>query len=159
MANSTRQRVWSRVVSLIDGIAAGQELSGYTYETTPVIRGDMAAAFDASDEVAVWVDYGPELFDNEEFQLGAGGHKVALQIDVNILVRKRAGTTLLTEANNALQDIRNILNFSPSTWETATGASFVGFEECTTDEGTLSFDGMVLFTQPVVFMYSAGPTW
>lgn len=153
MASSARQKVYDEVKTRLDAIAAGA-----TYSTTPAIRDDQAEAWSADDQVGIWVEYGEEVPDNERWTLSGGG-PVALEVVINILVRKTGSTAVMTTANSALQDVRNALNANLTGWKTTTGADFQGFDACTTDEGVLSHDGMVLFTQPAVFMYLAGPTW
>jgi len=153
VANSARQKVYDEVKARIEAIAAGD-----SYDTTPVIYADMAESFSADSEVAIWVEYGEETPDNERFTLSGGG-PVVLELVINILVRNTTRGTVMTTANNALQDVRNALYASHEDYHDDTGAWFRGLDACTTDEGSLSFDGMVLFSQPAVFAYAAGPTW
>lgn len=130
-----------------------------TYDTTPEIRDTQADAFAADDEVSIWVEFGEETMDNENWRLSSGG-TVVLEIVINILVRKRSGVAMMTQANNALQDVRNAINANPENWAALyASANFRGFDPCSTDEGSLSDEGMVLFSQPVGFTYQAGPTW
>lgn len=159
MANSVRQKVYTQVVNLIDALTAGGDLGGYTIETTPKIVDTQADAFSDNAEVCVWIEYGPEEVEADATHIGDKSHRVALVIEVNILVRKKAGTTLITEANNALQDIRNVIHSLAGGWRAATDADWVGFGDCTTDEGLLSYDNKILFTQSLVFSYAGGPTW
>jgi hypothetical protein len=65
----------------------------------------------------------------------------------------------MTLANSALQDVRNALLANLAGYNTTTGANFAALGSVTTDQGILSFEDKILFTQPVVFKYNAGPTW
>lgn len=159
MANSIRQKIYTQVVNLIDALQEDGELGDYTIETTPVIRDDMADAFGQKDEVSIWIDYGSEEMEPDATHIGDKSHRVALTVQVNILVRKRAGTTLATEANNALQDVRNVIHLGRAAFKSAADADWVGFGDCTTDEGSLSFENMTLIVQDLVFSYAGGPTW
>lgn len=149
---SARQAVLTEVLTRLDAIAAG-----VTYDTTPVIHETQAAAFGSTDTVSIWVEYGDEIPDRENWSFPRGG-AVALEVVINILVRSD-GTALTTLANKALTDVRNAINASVENWHATTGAYLQGFDSCTTDEGALSYEGMILFSQPVVFTYHAGPTW
>lgn len=154
MANSTRQKVYDELVTRLDAIT-----DGVTYDTTPVIFGSLKDAWESDATVAIDIEYGDEEVDLDNWTLGAhGGGAVGLEIVINILVRSD-GTDLMTLANSALQDVRNAILANLAGWKSTTGADFAALGTCTTDEGFLSFEGKVLFTQPVGFRYHAGPTW
>ena len=159
MANSARQKVYTNVRTLIDALAAGGSIGDYTVETTPKVVDNQAQAFGDNAEVVVWVEMGTEEMEPDGTHIGDKSHRVALTVEVNILVRKKASATLVTEANNALQDIRNVIHASRTTWRNVAGADWVGFGDCSTDEGMLSYDNKILFSQALVFSYAGGPTW
>jgi len=151
MAASKRQSILAAVKTRLDAITAGE-----TYNTTPVIRDDQADAWNADEAVSIWCEMGDEEFEGLTFQAGT---KVVCEINVNIMVRRSAGADLNSAANGALQDVRNALHANIDNWPTECGATIQTLLTCTTDEGILSHDGKILFTQPVAFLYAAGPTW
>ena len=159
MANSARQKVYTNVRTLIDALAAGGSIGDYTVETTPKVVDNQAQAFEENAEVIVWVELGDEEMAPDGTHIGDKSHRVALTIQVYILVNKKAGAVLTTEANNALQDIRNVIHASRTTWRNVAGADWVGFGDCSTDEGSLSYADKILFSQALVFSYAGGPTW
>jgi hypothetical protein len=154
MADSARKKIKDEVETRIDAIVAGA-----SYTTTPVVYTTLKDAWQSDATVAVSVVYGDEDIDIEQWTLGQhGGGPVAVDIMVNILVRSD-GSDLMDLANNALQDVRNALFANLAGYKTTTGADLAALGTCTTDEGILSFEDKVLFTQPVAFKYHAGPTW
>lgn len=154
MADSARKKVKDEVETRIDAIVAGS-----TYATTPIVYDTLAKAWKSDATVAISVVYGDEETDIEQWTLGQhGGGPVAVEIMVNILVRSD-GSDLMNLADNALQDVRNALFANLAGYKTTTGADLAALGTCTTDEGILSFEDRVLFTQPVAFKYHAGPTW
>jgi hypothetical protein len=154
MANSVRQKIYTEVWTRLDAI-----VDGATYDTTPIIYGTWKDCWKSDATVAINVEYGDEDTDVAQWTLGAhGGGPVAVELIVNILVRGD-GSDLMTLANSALQDVRNALLANLAGYKSTTGADFAALGTVTTDQGILSFEDKVLFTQPVVFKYNAGPTW
>lgn len=154
MANSVRQKIYTEVRTRLDAI-----VSGATYDTTPIIYETWKDCWKSDAVVAIAVEYGDEDVDVEKWTLGAhGGGPVAVELIINILVRDD-GTGLVALANSALQDARNALLANLEGYRTTTGANFAALGTVTTDQGILSFEDKILFTQPVGFKYHAGPTW
>ena len=154
MANSVRQKIYTELKTRIDAI-----VDGLVYDTTPIVYNTWKDCWKSDATVAINVEFGDEDTDVEKWTLGAhGGGPVAVELVINILVRGD-GTDLMALANSALQDVRNAIMANLQGYETTTGAHFAAFGTVTTDQGILSFEDKVLFTQPVVFKYNAGPTW
>jgi len=156
VAASIRQLIYSRLVSRLESIsvAAGYTNNVRVYET-------WKDCWNSDYPVAISVEFGDEDTDVEKWTLGShGGGPVAVELVINILVRWDGSTTsIMSLANSALQDVRNAIMANLDAYQFNTGAHFAALGTVTTDQGILSFEDKVLFTQPVVFKYNAGPTW
>ena len=152
MALSNRQKIYDNVLTRLKGIIRAEG-----YSTQPKIVSTEADAFESEESVTIWAEITSETFNPDANTLSGGG-PVGLEITVSALIRADRGD-LATLSNAALQDVRNALDANWNSYPDDTGAYKAGFDECTTDEGMLSYQDMTLLTQPVVFSYNAGPTW
>lgn len=150
MANSTRQKVYSEVVRRLTNVSL---IGGYNGAFTMV--DNLHAAVNSAASTCAWVQMGAEAFSPDDRTLG-GGHKVALEITVGILVRG-ASSTMMTAANNALEDVRQAMGSDLSNWRGVTGVDFAGYDTAETDEGEFASKGLTIIVQPLAFTYSAGP--
>ncbi|HOX27471.1 MAG TPA: hypothetical protein PLL30_17215 [Candidatus Krumholzibacteria bacterium] len=152
MAKSVRQKIYEAAITRLESIL----LTG-GYNTQPRICAGQDEAWNALESVAVWATWGPEEFSLEDRSLG-GGQTCVCSLQVSAYIRRDAGD-LVALAEQALQDIRNAMESSYTTWQSGCDATLRGLDTCETDEGVLAFDGRALFTQPFIFEYRAGPTW
>lgn len=125
------------------------------YNTQPRICDDQPTAEKSTATVSIWVTAGPEEFG--EPKILGGGQPSVLTLQIHAYIRKTTNLTITLE--EALQDVRNACQANYETWKTKAGVTMTGFDTCETDEGILAYDGRAFFTQPVVYIYNAGPTW
>ncbi len=151
MANSTRQKIRAEIATRLAAITTANG-----YSTNFTVYDDQLEAQGSTDIVAAWVTFG-----DEEGDLGAralsGDQPMVVVLQVSAYLRK--ATDLVTLQENALQDLRNKMQTSLKAWRSTTGATMTGYDTCETDEGTLAFKNLAVFTQGMVFTYKAGPTW
>lgn len=151
---SARQLLFDKVTDILAEI---RKANGY--QTQPLVCANHNEALQATEHAALWVTIGVETFDEQAI---AGRHQGTVALAVNGIVRQ-VGRALTSDLEALLQDVRNAVQAYSTTESTGysatTGAAFMGFGECETDEGLLAEKGEAFFRQTLTFAYNAGPTW
>lgn len=147
---SARQLLFDKVTDILAEI---RKANGY--QTQPLICANHNEALQALEHAALWVTIGVETFDEQAI---AGRHQGTVTLAVNGIVRQ-VGRALTSDLEALLQDVRNAIQASATTYQSTTGAAFIGLGECETDEGLLAEKGEAFFRQTLTFAYNAGPTW
>ena len=150
LSNNIRNNVYLLMREQLRGIV---QADGYS--TQPRICESWDEATNAQEACCLWVVLGSERFGEMEV---SGRQTCAVEYQIYALVKKGHGD-IQQEANALLQDVRNILSTNRAKINQETGAVFLGFDDCDTDEGQLSAAGRVVWVQPVVFTYIAGNSW
>ena len=150
ITTNTRHLVLAGVETALKSINA---LTGYNH--TPQVCEDYETARESVSSTALYVKVGREIFGDAAV---SGRQEASLEVLVFGLVKK-TNATINADLNGLIQDVRNALAGARSTIHGNTGATFMGFDECETDEGVLSQDGKGFFVQPVTYLYVAGSTW
>ena len=125
------------------------------YNSQPRVCESWSEATAAQETASLWIILGAERFGEMEL---SGRQECAVEYLVYGMVKKDEGD--MQRASNALlSDVRNVLSNQRQMLHDTTGAVFVGYDDCETDEGQLAEIGRIIFIQPVVFKYVAGNGW
>lgn len=150
MADNVRQKVFERLGDVLGGItvAAG-------YQTQPKYCSGWYEAKEAQETCTLWIAVGDETFG----EMGLSGRQ---EVAVEYLIYGRVSAShadLQAESNALLQDVRNAIASERVAIHAELGVVCVGFDQCDSDEGQLAHEGIMYWTQAVVFKYVAGDTW